>query len=281
MKLSKRLLIRYIRTKFKLLAAVSKRRAAQEAFILFCTPLGRAKRKYPTSLKNAEDLEIKVEGLRLYGNRWNHPAKKKALIVHGFSSASHNFERYVSPLIQKGYEVVAFDAPAHGRSEGLTVNVVQYSSMIMELVDQYGPFQAYISHSFGGLAITLTLENIPHYETDKLVLIAPATETTSAIDGAFKLLQLNDHAVRQEFNKVIFDIGGQWPEWYSVIRALKNVKAQVLWIHDKDDDVTPYHDASKVIEGNLTNLNFITTKGLGHSKIYRDNEIVKTVTDFL
>ncbi len=281
MKLLKRLLIRYIRTKFKLLVVVSKKKAAEEAFLLFCTPLVRARPKYPSILKNVEHLEITLNGLKLYGSRWNHPAKKKTLILHGFSSASHNFERYVTPLINKGYEVLAFDAPAHGKSEGKTVHAVQYAEMIHEIVRLYGPFTSYISHSFGGLAISLALETLPHNQADKLVLLAPATETTTAIDGAFKLLRLSDETVRKEFNQVLFNAGGQWPEWYSVIRALKQVRAQVLWIHDTEDDVTPYKDAKNILSENLSNIKFITTNGLGHSKIYRDSEVVKTVVDFL
>ena len=111
--------------------------------------------------------------------------------------------------------------------------------------------------------------------------MAPATETTTAIDGAFKLLRLSDETVRKEFNQVLFNAGGQWPEWYSVIRALKQVRAQVLWIHDTEDDVTPYKDAKNILSENLSNIKFITTNGLGHSKIYRDSEVVKTVIDFL
>lgn len=281
MKLSKRLLIRYIRTKFKLLAAVSKKRAAEDAFLLFCTPLQRATAKYPSLLKNTEQLEIRFNGLKICGSRWNHPAKKKALILHGFSSATHNFERYVTPLITKGYEVVAFDAPAHGKSEGRTVNAMQYAELVHEVVNLFGPFDAYVSHSFGGLAVSLALETMAHGEKTKVVLLAPATETTSAIDGAFKLLNLSDEAVRKEFNQVIYNIGGQWPEWYSVIRAINKVRANILWIHDTDDDVTPYDDAKNIISKKMANVKFVTTSGLGHSRIYRDKDVIKMVIDFL
>ena len=39
MKLAQRLAIGYIRTKFKLLSSISKKKAAAQAFELFCTPL--------------------------------------------------------------------------------------------------------------------------------------------------------------------------------------------------------------------------------------------------
>ena len=84
----------------------------------------------------------------------------------------------MEPLENKGYEVLAFDAPAHGDSEGSTVNAIEYSEMIKKVIELYGPVEAFIAHSFGGIAISLALEQIPHDANTKIVFIAPATETT-------------------------------------------------------------------------------------------------------
>ena len=51
---------------------------------------------------------------------------KKFLILHGFESSAFNFDRYIKPMIKLGYEVVAMDAPAHGKSEGKTINLLDY-----------------------------------------------------------------------------------------------------------------------------------------------------------
>jgi TAP-like protein. len=69
-------------------------------------------------------------------------------------------------------------------------------------------------------------------------------------------------------------------EWYSISRAIKNVDASVLWLHDEDDNTTPYADAKKVSDKNYPNVTFVTTKGLGHSRIYRDPNISQQVIDF-
>ena len=66
------------------------------------------------------------------------------------------------------------------------------------------------------------------------------------------------------------DLGGHSLEWYSVGRAIKNINAQVLWLHDEDDDQTPVRDALKVKKKILANVKFLITKGLGHSNIYND-----------
>ncbi len=280
MKLSQRLAISYVRTKFKVLSSISKKKAAEKAFELFCTPQSRNKKKLPKIFETAEKLHFEIEGNMVRGWRLNHPAEKKVLILHGYESSGINFDRYVKPLIKKGYEVMTFDAPAHGRSGGKKINAPFYKRMIQAVNKKYGPVKSYIAHSFGGLAVSLALEEISHTADYKLVLIAPATETTTAINSFFKFLQLDD-SLRKEFEKVIIKAGGVSSEWYSIKRAMKHIKAKVLWVQDEDDDVTPLSDVLKVKEENYPNIEFVFTKGLGHRRIYRDNKVSKQIIEFL
>ncbi|CAN5755638.1 hypothetical protein BH11BAC3_BH11BAC3_25200 [soil metagenome] len=281
MKLKQKIAIEFLRTKFKMLSLVSKRKAAEKAFDLFCTPFMKTGERTPVIFKTAEPLHFVLNGLKINGFRWNQNKPQKVLILHGMGSAAHKFHQYITPLIEKGYEVLAFDAPAHGSSEGNTINAVEYREMIEEVLRLYGPINAFLAHSFGGMALILALEKIPGNEQTKIVLIAPATETKTAVDSAFKMLKLRDPDVRKEFDSIIYDKGGQPTEWYSINRAIQHIKGQTLWIHDEDDDITPLTDALKVKDQNFPNVQFIITKGLGHRKIYGDFSIKKKVLEFL
>lgn len=280
MRLAQRLVIRYIRAKFRFLSSISKRKAAEKAFRLFCTPQSRNRKKLPPVFEKAERLKFPLEGSIVRGYRWNHPSPKKLLILHGFESSVINFDRYVHPLVKKGYEVLAFDAPAHGRSSGHTINVITYKNMVKHIMQEFGPVQAFIAHSFGGLSLSLALEETEHNDTDKIVMIAPAAETTRAIDNFFRFLRL-DNSLRVEFDDIIEKMGGHSPSWYSVSRAASSIKAQVLFLQDKEDDLTPLKDVTPLIEKKLPNFRFVISEGLGHSRIYRDNQTVKTVMEFL
>jgi alpha-beta hydrolase superfamily lysophospholipase len=279
MKLTQRLAIGYIQTKFKLLRLVSKRKTAEQAFKLFSTPYMRSKNK--ALLKNAEPLNFSLNGNTISGYRWNHPQEKKVLILHGFGSAAHKFAEYAKPLTEKGYEVLAFDAPAHGNSNGQTTNAVEYSEMIKKVATQYGPINSFVAHSFGGIALSLALEEMEHDAETRIAFIAPATETTTAVDIAFKMLKLKDEKVRNEFDNIILEISGKKTEWFSIRRAMHNIKASVLWVHDEEDDVTPWADAAKVKEDNHPHIRFVVTKGLGHRKIYHEEAIKNSVTEFM
>jgi pimeloyl-ACP methyl ester carboxylesterase len=280
MALQKRYLIKYVRTKFALLSAVSRRKAAKAAFHLFCTPQHKNTKPLPASFEKSEKLEFRLENDIIRGYRWNHPASKKILILHGFESSVVNFDRYVTPLIKKGYEVLAFDAPAHGKSTGKEVNVLMYKNMIQKIYADYGPIDAFLSHSFGGLAVSLFLENLPHNENIKVVLIAPAMETKTAADHFFKLLNL-DEGVRKEFDNYLTGLGGNDPEWYSILRASQHIKSQVLFLQDKHDEMTPMSDVKPLMDKNYPNFQFIISEGLGHRRIYRDNNSVKAILEFL
>jgi len=278
MKLKQLLGIRYIQTKIKLTGLVKKRWAAEQAFKLFCTPLVKAKRK--DAPKNADPLEFVLDTIIIRGHRWNHPQPKKVLLLHGFSSSAFKLDRYASLLVKKGYEVLSFDAPAHGNSEGEITNALEYSAMIKKVNELYGPIHGYVAHSFGGIGLSLAMETLPHNSQTKIVFIAPATETTSAIDGALAMLNINDPKIRTEFDNIIFEKSGYPTSWFSVRRAVANITAQILWIHDEDDDVTPLSDALKVKEDQHSNIQFIITKGLGHRNIYHDTTVKKSVENF-
>ena len=175
---------------------------------------------------------------------------------------------------------MAFDAPAHGRSGGKKITAPLYKKTIQKINKLYGPVHSYMAHSFGGLAVSLALEEISHTKEYKLVLIAPATETTTAIDTFFRFLQI-DPSVKPEFEKVIIKKGDVSSEWYSIKRAMKHIRAKVRWFHDEDDDTTPLSDVLPLKAENYPNIEFVITQGLGHRRIYRDNKVTKSIVDFL
>lgn len=280
MKLAQKLAVNYLRARLNITAVVSKQKAAKKAFQIFSTPFYKSKKKYPAIFERGEKISFELEGLSIKGYRFNHPKENKVLIIHGFESSIKNFDRYISPLIRKGYEVIGFDAPAHGKSEGKRIILPMYINTLQQICERYGPINRFISHSFGGLALAHLLEMLPDTENTRAVFMAPATETTTAIDSFFKFLDLSAE-IRAAFDQYIVDNGGVHPSHYSVRRAIKNVHAKILWIHDEEDTLTPVRDVLKVQEDQPANIEFEITAGLGHNKIYRDNKVVKRVVEFL
>jgi pimeloyl-ACP methyl ester carboxylesterase len=287
MNLTQRIALSYIRARLNILTLASPRRAARKAFALFCTPRRRTRKDAPKIFGKGEALSFSLEGHTLRGHRWlphqaqpPGPPPNKVLIVHGFESASLNFGSYITALLKKGYEVLAFDAPAHGRSGGKKITLPLYIQAIREIYERYGPIRSFMAHSFGGLALCPFLETIPTDGSTKLVLIAPACEAVTAVDSFFQLLQLSPD-LRPEFDRLITRTGGFPASHFSIRRTFRNIAADTLWVQDEEDQVTPLRDALLVKEDHHPNIRFLITKGLGHRKIYRDPNIQRQVVDFL
>ncbi len=284
MKLAQRIVVRYYQTKFKTLAALSPRKAAALAFDLFCTPTnGRMRRKIPPVFHQAQKIHLVFghQHKQVNGFHWKgaYPSAGTVLICHGFNSCSYKFEAYVHALLHKGMDVLAFDAPAHGTSEGKHIHVLSYCNIIVQIHEQFGPLHGILAHSLGGMAAALAAEKLqlPHL---RLALVAPATETTTAIKQFFHLLML-DKKIYPFFEQQIESAGRHAPEWFSVNRALGQINNPTLWIHDENDPVCPYSDTTPSREHRLSHLHFITTQHLGHNKIYRDPAVRQLIVDFL
>jgi hypothetical protein len=284
MKLTQKLAISYTRAKLHILAIASKKKAAKKALDLFFTPRLRSAKKASGIFDKGEKLAFKLEGHTVRGHRWlPHDIQephKKLLILHGFESSVKKFDQYINAFLKKGYEVLAFDAPAHGESGGKQLNLVLYTEMIKKIVTQFGPVQSFLAHSFGGIAVVHFLESVPHDAGTKIALIAPATETTTSIDLFFRFLQLDD-GVRKEFDELIYKKSGYHPAHFSMRRAMQHIKASIRWFHDEEDEIIPISDVLKLKKDRHPNIKFIFTKGLGHRRIYRDKEVMDSVIEFL
>lgn len=121
-----------LRLQFRTLSLLSPRRAAEKAFTLFCTPPRGPRQRRPSIFHASDEIRMDFDNLQALGYRWGPATGKKALILHGFGSGAYKFHRFVHPLLQQEYQVLAFDAPAHGKSPGKTVNVLQYARLIEE-----------------------------------------------------------------------------------------------------------------------------------------------------
>ena len=283
MKLTKKIALRYYKLKFRLLGLFAPKKAARSAFKLFCTPFsGKPERAMPLIFEKAARISIEIEGnLTLRGWRWEPENEvsinKKILILHGFDSYSYRFEKYIRPLRKEGFEVMAFDAPGHGISDGKTINSLQYKNAILRIEKSFGTFYGIMAHSVGGLAASLASEHLPNLK--KLVLIAPAVEITRPIDSFSKMVSLPEK-VKERMYKLIIKIGKLPVSYFDTRRAIEQVTVPTLWLHDEEDAICPYKDVLPVKELGLPHVTFHITKGLGHSNIYRDPETVKTIVSF-
>jgi len=135
-----------------------------------------------------------------------------------------------------------------------------------------------MAHSVGALAASVAAEELP--DLQKLVLIAPATETTTATDNFVSFLQLGA-TMKKDLIQYIEKFADKPISYFSVTRAVENIAAKIYWLHDEDDFICPLKDVQPAIAKHLPHIHFSISKGLGHNKIYRDNSVAKSIVSFL
>ena len=280
---AQKLVLQYYRAKLHVMHVINARWAAAAAIDLFTRPYANRRRKDPAIWQQARPLSLVSGSIKLAGFSWqpSQPNGLSLLIAHGFAGNSRSFERFIKPALAMGYRVVAFDAPGHGKSEGSRLNVLSYSWMLQDVIKHHGPFNACLAHSLGGMSLALALQQQPPPPGAKLVLIAPLVEASRAADGFFNFLEL-PAGLRQHFEAEIENRAGHPLAWFSLPRLLKALPAvQILWVHDEQDDTTPFADVAPLLAQPPQGVQFMVTQGLGHSAIYRDNKVKRQVLAFL
>ena len=281
---SERIYLQYLRTKFKTISKLAPAIAGRMAFELFCTPYPKyKKRKAPAIFHHATKRTVVLtDQTKIHGFEWlpSKPNDQTVLIAHGYASYAYKFEHYIAPLLKMGYRVLAFDAPAHGQSEGKHIHVVIYQEAIQKIMEQAGPIHHFIGHSLGALTLSMIAEKIDQAEARKFVLIAPATKTTTTFANFFKMMHLNE-VTKTAFLQDVSNRTSHTVDHFAADRALTNYKGPILWVHDEKDMVCPYEDIINFKENAPSNIKFLITNGLGHNKVYKTAEIMDQIMTFL
>lgn len=254
------------------------------AFELFCTPFPKYKKtKAPAIFHQAKAISLQLNNhTKIKGYTWQatKPNGKTVLICHGYASYFYKFEQYIQPLLKQGFTVMGFDAPAHGKSEGRFINAIIYKEAVEAIINSFGPIDHFIGHSLGGLTVSLIAEQLADQEKHKIVLIAPATNTTTTFNSFFNLMHFSP-VIREAFLQEL-KARTQLPiTYFEVDRAISQYKGPLLWVHDKEDRICPFKDLEKFTKLAPNNIKFLITNGLGHNKIYKTQSVLEQIIQFL
>jgi len=270
---------KYLMVTGKILTKISPFIASRFAARLFFTPY---KYKIPEREKemdlNSIQASIKVPSINReivvyqYGK-----SEKKILLIHGWSGTGTQMAVIAKELVKKGFSIISFDAPGHGKAPGKISMMPFFIEAIHHLEKTYGPFHAAIGHSLGGMSILKAVKD--GVSIKKLVIIGTANSVTHITKDFAQNMQLNEKVAIKM--KSYFDSKfGEDLDNYSGAVSAEAVTIPTLVIHDEDDvdvHVSSAHEISK----NLHNSQLLITKGLGHRKILGDSKVINKITTFI
>lgn len=249
------------------------KKAAKRAFEIFCTPRkGKVLAAQKSFLNEAKDATLKVESVALQTYKWFGDSDT-ILLVHGWESNVFRWHKLIEKLKAENYNIIAFDAPAHGNSTGTVLNGPLYSKAIQKLIEKYQP-KYVIGHSFGGMALLYNEYLFKNTCVEKIITLGSPSELADFMKQYKSLLGLSNklmNAVELHFTE-LFDM--KFSE-FSTSTFANEISKKGLLIHDDLDAIAPYW-ASEQVHANWINSTLITTSGLGHS-LHQDsvrNEIL-------
>lgn len=202
---------------------------------------------------------------------------KKVLLVHGWSGRGTQLVKIADALLQQGFMVYSFDAPAHGKSKGNFSIMPEFIASILEMEQKYGPFEFAIGHSLGGMSVLNAIKQ--NLAVKKAVTIGSGDVIQDIIDDFVKNLKLKPEYGLRLKDHFETKFGGKMDD-YSAYKAAQMVQIPVLVIHDQNDGDVSVNSAFH-IEKHLTHSELLITEGLGHRKIVGDPAVIEAILKFI
>ena len=202
---------------------------------------------------------------------------EKVLLAHGWSGRGTQLYAIAESLHKKGYHVISFDAPAHGKSTGKITNMLQWGATIKTLNNHYGEFDIYIGHSLGSMAILKYCEQASNAK--KIITIGSGDQMRTIFDNFIMSVGLKPKT--SERMKTYFqDKYNININEYDASYVVRQQQTPTLIIHD-EDDLDIYVSCAVNIHKHHPNATLMVTKGLGHRRILRDEKVIHKVISFI
>lgn len=253
--------------------------AARVAERLFLTPRRHARPEAERALlASARHLIVPGAGEHAPLASWEWgDAGPRVLLVHGWEGRGAQLGPLVPALLEAGFRVVAFDAPAHGDSPGELASLVHFAAAIERVARAYGPLHAIVTHSMGGAAAAWAQRERPLAAAT--AMICPPSDVRDFTRKLTEALGLGED-VRLRVEERLTARLGVSPAALAVERVGPAMRQPLLVIHDEDDREVSIRSGER-IAASWPGASLMRTRGLGHRRILKDASVIEAVVRFV
>jgi hypothetical protein len=194
--------------------------------------------------------------------------------VHGWAGAGIQFGAWVNPLVEAGYRVVLFDAPAHGRAQGSSTDLFEMAEVTAKVADSVGQVHGILAHSMGCIATARAIKD--GLNSQHLVMLAPPLSLTAVMGNLGQQLGLSQDVLDVHL-RLMEERFGQ-SVWDKLdLEALSRSLTQRGVIVFDDDDTSVAPNESERISTNWQAAQVLRTRGLGHYRLLWSPLVIETV----
>ena len=255
---------------------ISPRVAARVAARIFLTP--RRSRLPPREgawLEQARSETFTAGRFRLAGHRWSRSGDP-VLLVHGWEGRGSQLGGLALALARQGLQPISIDLPAHGASPGKQTNLLEIADTVSAMVKHVGGVAGIVAHSFGAAGTTVALRNA--LSVGRLVYLAPSEDFDHYPNLFGRWLGLPIPLRDRMKRSIEGRLGTTMAELRGRLLA-PTMKTPLLVVHDQHDADVPWLDG-KTYHQAWPGATLLTTQGLGHRRILRDQGVLTSVAGF-
>jgi pimeloyl-ACP methyl ester carboxylesterase len=265
-----------LRTAFRTVGSVAPGVAARWAETIFCRPPRHQSRPAEEAfLATGERLTVSSGEQNLAV--WTWGTGPVVVLAHGWGGRASRFSSIALALVDAGFRVVLFDAPAHGASNGHQASLPEFARALRAVAGTVGSVHGLVGHSLGGAAVSLALHR--GLSAARVVLLAPPADVFLFSHAFAEHLRIPDPARRVMQRNLEDRLQVTWEDLHIPTLA-RNMATPALIIHDAEDPDVPFSHGREIADAWPGAMLFRTT-GLGHRAILRDPEIIRRVVLFL
>lgn len=248
--------------------------AARFARKLLMTPQHHREKDFERAARAAAEPITFRFGLS--GLRWGH-AGPVVLAMHGWSGRPTQFGAFVAPLLAAGRQVIALEAPAHGRSPGREAHVFSFVEALLEAGAEIKGLESVIGHSMGGAAALYAAHlGLP---VDRVATLGAPAALHRVLARFAEWVALPAPAVEAFFDSVNRHVGVDAAE-LDAARFAGRLGFDGLIVHDCDDREVPFAEA-QALNAAWPEACSLFTRGLGHNRLLADAGVVDATVRFL
>lgn len=199
------------------------------------------------------------------------------LLMHGWEGRATQMSGFIPQLIRQGYQLIALDAPAHGKSPGDHSHPMRFVESMFLAEKAFGPFYAVVGHSMGGgCALYSVAEGL---QTEKVISISGPASFQRVSKRFASFIGLANNTIDKFVEHVEHIVGIPFDDIDLVSRVPK-LQHSALIVHDHGDQEIPFRDAQQIANA-MPNAHLYNTQGLGHRAIMRSPLVIDTVSNFI
>lgn len=206
--------------------------------------------------------------------RWGR-GNHRIMLLHGWGGKAMQYFGFIQALVDAGCEVVAFDAPGHGRSSGKLASGPAFARAAREVASRVGKVHGLVGHSLGAAASAIAMHN--GLGARRVVFLAPLAFIFPLLDSFIQQKSIampEADALRRVFRE------RYRPDILSVPEMAARFAAPALILHDPADKDVPVQEA-RHIAATWPGATLVEMRNVGHWRILRAKAVVEQSLAFL